>query len=203
VQRVEHALPYSQACENNKQHILEVLRRYLSKPSSLLEIGGGSGQHAVFFAEKLAQVSWQSSDRPDNVDNLNLRIRQAQLPNLPDAIPLDVDRQPWKLPRCEAIFSANCLHIIGETSCVNFFAGVGQQLRSSGLLLIYGPFRYGGAYTSASNADFDRWLKRRNPASGIRDFEWIDSLAREQGLRLVEDQPMPANNQMLVWRKGE
>ena len=100
----------------------------------------------------------------------------------------------------DTVFSANCLHIVATDSVENFFAGVGMQLRAGGLLMVYGPFKYDGQFTSESNDRFDDWLKERNPQSGIRDFEWVNSLADRAGLDLLEDNPMPANNQLLVWQ---
>ena len=196
-------LPFSQACENNKQAILGVLKGHLSGGDSVLEIGGGTGQHVVFFAEYFPDLQWQSSDIPSNVDSLNLRITAAQLPNLAPAISLDVNDHLWNCPTSNAIYSANSLHIMSANSVKNFFAGAGRQLRDSGVLLVYGPFKYHGEFTTESNARFDLWLRDRDPLSGVRDFEWVNSLAESAGLNFVEDNSMPANNQFLVWRKME
>lgn len=196
---MDDSLPFSQASENNKLPILEVLQRHLPGKSILLEIGGGSGQHAVFYAGQFPELRWQSSEFPAAVDTLNLRIVPANLLNLPKAIALDVNEPAWKCARVEAIYSANCLHIISAASVENFFVGVGRTLQAGGLLLVYGPFKYHGEFTTESNAQFDRWLKHRDPHSGVRDFEWVNGLAGNIGLKLVEDNAMPANNQMLVW----
>lgn len=194
-------LPFSQASENNKRVILEVLARYLTRGDSVLEIGGGSGQHAVFFATCFRELHWQSSDISSNVDSLNLRISAAQLPNLPAAISLDVNDSDWNCPGCNVIYSANSLHIMSTASVENFFAGAGTKLRDNGVLLTYGPFKYDGAFTTESNAQFDLWLKDQDPRSGVRDFEWVNDLAESAGLTLLEDNAMPANNQFLVWKK--
>ncbi len=194
-------LPFSQPSENNKQVILDILKRHLATADSLLEIGGGSGQHAVFFAEQFPRLRWQSSDIPSNVDSLNLRIAAAQLPNLPAAFALDVNDAPWNCCQCKAIYTANSLHIMSADSVENFFDGVAGQLQEGGRLMVYGPFRYDGAFTTESNARFDLWLKGRDPLSGIRDFEWVNSLASNAGLQLLEDNAMPANNQFLIWKK--
>lgn len=194
-------LPFSQACENNKQVILQVLQRHLQEGDRVLELAGGTGQHAVYFAENLPLLHWQSSDIPANVDILNLRIEAARLANLPSALTIDVDQPDWSCNEPTAIFSANSLHIMSADSVENFFKGVGENLEAEGKLIIYGPFKYAGEFTTASNADFDLWLKDRNPVSGIRDFEWVDDLAAKASLRLVEDNAMPANNQCLVWQK--
>ncbi len=195
------ALPFSQACENNKHPILDVLQRHLLHTQSLLEIGGGTGQHAVFFAAQFPQLKWQSSEYPPAVDTLNLRLCQSSLANLPAAIAIDVNAATWNCAVVDAIYSANCLHIVSTTAVEKFFAGVGRNLPVGGLLLVYGPFKYRGEFTTDSNAQFDLWLKSRNPLSGVRDFEWVNELAENIGLVLLEDNSMPANNQMLVWRK--
>jgi len=195
-------LPYSQASENNKLPILEVFQRYLADKKSLLEIGGGSGQHAVFFAEQFPQLCWQSSDLPANVHNLNLRIEHAQKPNLPGAFGLDVNQADWPCDKFDVIFSANSLHIMSADSVENFFAGAGRHLEENGMLLMYGPFKYGGDFTTESNARFDLWLKDRDPVRGVRDVEWVCDLAKTAGLRLIEDNVMPANNQLVIWLKA-
>lgn len=194
-------LPFSQSCENNKLPILEVLQRHLPGKSSALEIAGGTGQHAVFFAGSFPHLQWLSSDVPEAVATLNIRIALARLPNLPEAIALDANDAEWNCAVVDAIFSANSLHIMPATSVEKFFAGVGRKLRERGLLLVYGPFKYHGEFITPSNAQFDLWLKVRNAFSGVRDFEWVNKLARDNRMELLEDNVMPANNQLLVWRK--
>ena len=193
--------PFSQASENNKFPILDVLKHHLNNRRSLLEIGGGTGQHAAFFARQFPEIIWQSSDIHSNVKTLNLRIASAKLKNLPLATSLDVNEETWKYGFYDAIFSANCLHIISEDSVINFFKGTSKHINDGGVLLVYGPFKYRGKFTTESNAGFDRWLKARDPKSGIRDFEWTNELAEEVGFSLVEDNAMPANNQLLAWAK--
>ena len=149
---MDSSLPFSQACENNKQPILNVLQRHLPNKETLLEIGGGTGQHAVFFAEQFPELQWQSSEYPTEVNTLNQRITLANLPNLPKAIAVDVNKPVWKCELVDAIFSANCLHIMSAQSVEKFFAGVGRNLLGGGLLLVYGPFKYRGKFTTESNA---------------------------------------------------
>ena len=199
---MERSFPFSQACENNQQPILDVLRRHLKGPLRVLEIGGGTGQHAVFMARHLPEVNWQSTDVPDNVDSLNLRIAHARLPNLPAAVALDVADPSWPGTPVDAIFTANTLHIMSMASVREFLRGVERHLAPGGQLLVYGPFRYNGAFTTESNARFDLWLRERDENSGVRDFEEIDRLANDSGLTLVQDYMMPANNQLLVWQRG-
>ncbi len=192
--------PFSQASENNKSAILAILEIVLKDCRSILEIGGGTGQHAVFFAEQIPHLLWQSTDIPSHVDSLNLRIKQAALPNLPEATSLDVNDDIWECAQFDAVFTANSLHIMSAESVESLFAALPAHLNDSALLIVYGPFRYQGEFTTESNARFDIWLKQRNPLSGVRDFEWVNELAENAGLHLIADNPMPANNQLLVWR---
>jgi cyclopropane fatty-acyl-phospholipid synthase-like methyltransferase len=194
-------LPFSQASENNKRYILEILRRHLAGTLRVLEIGSGTGQHAVYFAEAMPELTWQASDTSEMIATLAPRINTARLSNLPNPVEIDVNQANWCVAPVEAIFTANTLHIIDSASVENFFHGAGRCLDRNGLLLVYGPFKYKGEFTTASNASFDIWLKARDPESGVRDFEWVEGLARSQGMVLVEDNAMPANNQLLVWRK--
>ena len=200
---LEEHLHYSQACENNKQPILKVLRKYISSQENLLEIAGGTGQHGEFFAQKFPNLYWQTSDLPEAVAELNLRITAANLRNLPLALPLDVNDSNWGMNNYELLFTANSLHIMSEKSVERFFAGIPGVIKKQGLVFIYGPFKYEGKYTTESNAQFDEWLKTRDPKSGIRDFENINTLAANAGLSLVVDESMPANNQILIFSRSE
>ena len=197
-------LPFSDACERNKGPILDVLRRWLGDTAGVvLEVGSGTGQHAVYFAKNLPQLSWQPTDQGEHLAALTARVGVEGPCNLLPPLELDVaaSRWPCDVDSIDAIYSANTLHIMDWAHVKAFFRGVGRVLRADGLLLIYGPFRYGGQYTSHSNHAFDDALRRRDPDSGIRDFEAVDALAVAQGLTLVDDVAMPANNQTLVWRK--
>lgn len=192
--------PFSQACENNRQPILDVLRQYLGEATAVLEIGAGTGQHAVHFAAALPHLRWQPGDRADNLPGIRAWVTAAALPNLAEPIAFDVNDATWPAAG-DAIFSANTLHIMGWPEVQRFFAGAGAALGSGGLLIVYGPFNYGGSHTSASNADFDRWLRCRDSASGIRDAEAVQRLADDAGFDPVADHAMPANNRTLVWRR--
>jgi cyclopropane fatty-acyl-phospholipid synthase-like methyltransferase len=194
-------LTVSEACERNKGPILEVLRIELAGAACVLEVGSGTGQHAVHFAAGLPHLVWQPSELPENLPPLVERVRLEGGENLRVPLALDVRDDPWELPPVDAVFSANTLHIMAWSAVHEFFRGVGAVLRSPGVLCIYGPFRFHGAHTSDSNADFDHWLKARDPGSGVRDFEALDALARAQGLTFTADHAMPANNRTLVWRK--
>jgi len=191
----------SEACERNKEPILAVLRAELAHCEQVLEIGSGTGQHAVHFATHLPQLAWQPSELPANLAPLAERLRRADLPNLRAPLALDVRERPWRVPAVDAVFSANTLHIMAWEAVQEFFAGVGALLGAPGVLCVYGPFRFGGRHTSDSNAAFDLYLRERDPSSGIRDFEALDALARAQGLTFSADYPMPANNRTLLWRR--
>tara|TARA_B100000686_G_scaffold349361_1_gene442599 strand:+ start:709 stop:1314 length:606 start_codon:yes stop_codon:yes gene_type:complete len=193
-------LPFSQASENNKIPIFKTIRPYLSQVSTVFEVGSGTAQHGEYFAEKFPGLVWQCSEVPEGLEITQQRIRAKALPNLPAAKALDVNYKDWNCKRYECVFSANSLHIMSANSMVNFFRGVNQCMEEFAWLLLYGPFKYNGKFTTESNARFDDWLKQRDPASGVRDFEKVQELAATAGLSLQEDNPMPANNQLLVFK---
>lgn len=193
--------PFSQACENNKRPILAVLQQAFANVERVLEIGSGTGQHAVFFAESMPWLFWQPSDRAENLPGIRAWTAGAGLDNLALPVELDVSMAPWPIGSIDGVFSANTAHIMSWAAVELFMAGVGAHLASGGVLCLYGPFNYSGRYTSASNAQFDTWLQSRDPDSGIRDFEAIECLAQAAGLTLLADHAMPANNRTLVWRK--
>jgi SAM-dependent methyltransferase len=197
------SLPFSEACERNKGPILDVLQRWLGGQAGVvLEIGAGTGQHAVHFARHLPQLNWQPTERLEHLSALTSRIEVEGSCNLLAPLELDVEQVAWPCAAdsIDAVYTANTLHIVSWPQVQALFRGVGRVLRDDGLLIIYGPFCYGGQFTNHSNAAFDDSLRLRDPLSGIRDFEAVDALASNQGLRLVEDCAMPANNQTLVWR---
>ncbi|WP_448132682.1 DUF938 domain-containing protein [Stenotrophomonas rhizophila] len=201
---------WSEACERNREPILAVLQRHLHDRTRVLEIGSGTGQHAAYFAAQLPHLQWQASDHPDYLPGIAERLAQAALPNAPAPWSLQAVLSPrpglGPLPEAprgfDAVFSANTLHIMSWAHVQALFAGLPAVMADNALLCIYGPFNYGGAFSSDSNRQFDAWLKARDPDSGIRDAEAVDALAAAQGLRLVEDVAMPANNRLRVWRRG-
>jgi Protein of unknown function (DUF938) len=194
--------PYSESCEQNREPILAVLREVFSDRSYVLEIGSGTGQHAVYFGAELPHLRWQTGDVPLHHPGIRLWLDEAALPNVLPPIALDVNQKAWRNGRYDAVFSANTLHIMNWLEVEHFFDGVADVLEAGGVLTVYGPFNYDNAYTSDSNARFDAWLKARDPASGVRDFEAVDALARARGLALQQDVAMPANNRTLVWRRA-
>lgn len=199
------AKPHAPSCDRNRDPILAVLREHFADCRRVLEIGSGTGQHAVHFAAAMPPLDWQCSEFADNLPGIRLWLDEAGLRNTPAPIALDVAHGPWPAAGgFDAVFTANTLHIMGWAEVEAFFAGVGQVLRDApgGTLVVYGPFNYGGAYTSDSNRDFDVWLKARDPRSAIRDFEAVDALAAAAGLRLAADVAMPANNRCLAWQRS-
>jgi len=194
--------PYSPSCDRNRAPILAVLRDHFGTHHHVLEIGSGTGQHAVHFAAAMPWLRWQCSDVADNLPGIRMWLDEVALPNTPAPIELDVARGPWPTQSFDAVFSANSLHIMGWGEVEALFAGLDGAMAPDATLVVYGPFNYGGAYTSDSNREFDGWLKARDPRSAIRDFEAVDALARAIGLRLHADVAMPANNRCLVWRRG-
>lgn len=194
--------PYAESCEQNRDPILAVLREVFSDRRRVLEIASGTGQHAVYFGGALAHLTWQTSELPENHAGIRAWLDEAGLPNVLPPLALDVNDTAWPLEPVDAVFNANTVHIVAWPAVEHMFAGIGRVLAVDGCLCLYGPFNYGGAYTSESNARFDAWLKARDPHSGVRDFEAIDRLAAEQGLVLTRDIAMPANNRTLVWRKA-
>ncbi len=193
--------PFSEACERNQEPILDVLRQVFADRRRVLEIGSGTGQHAVFFGAGLPQLAWQTSDVPDNHPGILAWLEQACLPNVLPPLALDINSADWPRQQFDAVFSANTLHIVAWPEVERMFAGIARVLQRGGVLAIYGPFNYGGRYTTDSNARFDEWLKARDAASGIRAFENVDALARSYGFELERDFAMPANNRTLVWRR--
>ncbi len=193
--------PYSTACDNNREPIFNELQRLLANSLSVLEIGSGTGQHAVHFARGLSHLSWQCSDVNENHHGIIQWLEEAELPNTPPPIALDVNQSDWPEQKFDAVFSANAIHIMSWDSVKSMFKGVARVLEKNGVCILYGPFNYDNKYTSESNARFDVWLKNRDPESGIRNFEDVDLLAQEAQLTLQEDIAMPANNRILCWQK--
>lgn len=192
--------PFSAASERNREPILAVLREHFADRRSVLEIGSGTGQHAVYFSEALPQLIWQTSDRDENHEGIRLWLADAASPNIKTPLTLDVGGV-WPTQQYDAIYSANTLHIMSWSEVEQMFARLPQVMTSDAKLAVYGPFNYEGQFTSDSNAAFDAALRAAVPHRGIRDFEAVDILARRAGLQLVEDRAMPANNRCLVWQR--
>jgi len=191
------------APERNKTPILEVLQRILPEAGTLLEVASGTGQHAAYFARSLPGWRWQPSDvDPKNLASIAAYWEQAQLPNLVEPRALDVCADDWGTGPLDAVFNANMIHISPWACCEGLLRGSARHLRAGGQLILYGPFRIGGAHTASSNHDFDADLRGRNASWGVRDLETVAELALTLGLELRERVEMPANNQCVVFARG-
>ncbi|TDJ35879.1 MAG: DUF938 domain-containing protein [Gammaproteobacteria bacterium] len=191
----------SESSERNKEPILRVLQQVLPVAGTVLEIGSGTGQHAVYFGAGFPDLVWQTSDLAENHADIRAWLDEAGLGNVRLPLTLDVDAGQWPHEPVEAVFSANTAHIMSWGQVQAMLSGVGQVLADGGVLCLYGPFNYDGNYTSESNAAFDRFLRDRDPQSGIRDFEAINACLKEAGLVLWRDYAMPNNNHLVVWKK--
>ena len=199
--------PFSRSADNNKDHILEQLRACLKPGAAVLEIASGTGQHGLHFSHAMPEITWQCSDLDLDTFSLANTLAQNIRANLPPPLSLDIGNWPDLPQTYDAIYSANCIHIVGEELLTPYVAGAAASLNPGGLMLLYGPYKYGGEFTTPSNADFDQFLRNTYPgvegggSGGIKDFERLDAMAQARGLQLVRDIAMPANNQFLIWRK--
>ncbi len=193
--------PFAESCEQNKLPILAVLEEIFTEAGNVFEVGSGTGQHAVFFSEQMPHLNWYPSDLPTEIPGMKLWLVEVEHDRIKEPSELDVMAGQWPFNEMDYVYTANTTHIIGWSEVVAMFAGVGRSLKSGGLFAQYGPFNYGGEYTSDSNARFDVWLKDRDPKSGIRNFEDLVRLAEENGMKFYKDFEMPANNRILVWQK--
>lgn len=193
--------PYSESCVKNQAPILEVLQAIFANQRSVLEIASGTGQHAVHFGRGLPHLTWQTSELIQNHAGILAWLNEAKLPNVLPPVAIDVNDDQWPVGRVDTVFSANTVHIISWPAIERMFAGIARVLSAGGILCLYGPFNYGGEFTSESNAHFDVWLKSRDTNSGVRNFEDINRLAEMHGLFLLKDISMPSNNRTLVWQR--
>ena len=192
---------FSQAADNNKAPILTALIEWLADRARVLEVGSGAGQHAVHMAQALPRIAWQPTDCSDVLPALINNVSAYGGENVLTPISLDLGLNQWPPVPVDCVYAANVMHIVSPAFGENLIRGAAKSLAESGLLVLYGPYKYSGAFTTPSNANFDQWLKTRDRQSGIRDFEWVCGLATDAGLALVEDRSMPANNQMLAFRR--
>ena len=192
--------PYAESCDQNRDVIFSVIEPLLAQSYSVLEIGSGTGQHAVYFSQKLPHLTWQTSDRTENIGGIKLWLTDSGQQQ-PEPVVLDVSQKTWPDLECDTVFTANTCHIMNQDSVAAMFRGVGKLLPDGGQFIIYGPFNYNQQYTSQSNERFDQWLKSRDPESGIRHFEELNHLSEQAGMHLVNDFAMPANNRILHWVK--
>ena len=196
-----HRKPYAEACDENGPHILKVLKASMPAHGDLLEIGSGTGQHAVMFAEALPDIQWHTSDMSEMHEGIQMWLDEVELPNLHSPVALDVLNDNWPEQTFDAVYSANTAHIMPEEAVEAMFQGVAKILKPGAPFLLYGPFMYDGEHTSESNWRFDRWIRSWEKHRGIRDVSWLKSIAEPLGLMLEEDIEMPVNNRILLWRK--
>lgn len=194
--------PYSEACDNNKVPILNEIALLFRKCVDIFEIGSGTGQHAVFFAEKVPTLQWHTSDRIENHSGIIQWLDESRLQNVTYPIELDVTKGSWPDRQFDAVFTANTCHIMHWHEVVAMFEGVKALLSTGSLFVIYGPFNYGNKYTSESNKRFDKMLKQRDPESGLRNYEELMLLANNNSFGCVKDIAMPANNRLLVLKQA-
>lgn len=193
--------PYSESCDQNKDPILSVIQPLLRNCTNVLEIGSGTGQHAIYFAENMPHVCWHPSDCAEYLPGITQWLDEAGLENSSSPIELDVSSSAWPSIDVDAIFTANSVHIMSWKNVQDLFHGVGQLLETNGQFIVYGPFNYDNQYSSESNARFDDWLRSRNTESSIKNFEDVCQLAEQNGMFLVNDYEMPVNNRILHWTK--
>lgn len=193
---------HSPSCERNKDPILTVLREIFTVPGLVLEIGSGSGQHAVHFARGLPHMEWQPTDIAENLPGISAWRAEAGLPNLREPLVLDLFADGWPVREAQTLVCINTIHIVSWPGVERLFAGAGRVLAPGGIMYVYGPYRYAGRPLEPSNEDFDRWLKACDPASGVRLFEDVNRLAGQHGLVLAGDRAMPANNRSIWWQKS-
>ena len=193
--------PFAESCVENRDPIIGVLREHLGDCRELLEIGSGTGQHAVYFAPHFPELIWHTSDRQENHAGIRAWLHEYRPSNIRPPVRLDVLLDPWPDQLFDAVFSANTAHIMSTDAVTAMFDGVGRVLRPQGRFLLYGPFNIDGNYTAPSNERFDAWLRERDPEMGIRDRGWLQGLATAAGMELTDDIEMPVNNRTLIWRK--
>ena len=192
--------PYAESSEINKTPILAVLKEIFAERKRVLEIASGTGQHAVHFGRELPHLIWQPSELMQNLAGIQAWLDEAQLPNVLAPLPINVNDPRWPVTPVDAIFNANTVHIISWPEVERLFEHIAHAIEPGGCVCFYGPYNYGGKFTSESNARFDVWLKSRDPNSGVRDFEAVNKLAASHNLDLQRDIAMPSNNRMLVWQ---
>ncbi|EAS47860.1 hypothetical protein GB2207_08626 [marine gamma proteobacterium HTCC2207] len=194
--------PFSQACENNKEPIFDLLAPLLQDKTHLLEIGSGTGQHAVWFAPQLPHLIWQTSDLIENHQGILQWLDDYPAANLRAPITLNVAEAQWPDVSADAVYTANTAHIMAWHEVQAMFEKVSSNLPANGIFSLYGPMKYAGEHTSESNRFFDLRLRERVAHRGIREFHEINQLALNGDLILLDDHAMPANNRLLIWQKS-
>ena len=194
--------PYSPACETNKDPILNVLKDVITQEDRrLLEIGSGTGQHAVYFAPHFPQVEWYPTDVSVSLKGMSLWFHEHQIRNIQKPSRLEVGKDELPKLKFDLIFTANTFHVMHWKECKSLIKMFGGRLREGSRVLIYGPFKYDGQFTSVAHEELDQELKAKDPSSGIRAFEDVNNAMIKNGFELMLDVDMPENNQMLVYNR--
>ncbi len=194
--------PHAPACDRNRQVILDVLNQVIQpQDKQLLEIGSGTGQHAVFMSAHFPNLIWQTSDLEENHTGIKLWLAEEKSPQLKSPVHYQAGKTIFPSGDFDVVYTANTLHIMSWENVQSLINDLGNHLKAGSRVVIYGPFNYNGQFTSESNAKFELWLKDQNPESGIRDFELVNALMLAHGFELLIDKTMPANNRCLVFSK--
>ncbi len=194
--------PNAPSALRNQNAILEIISDEFQDCKAVLEIGSGSGQHAIFFASQMSWLTWQTSDLVANHHGINAWLEDADLDNVKAPLVLDVEAPLQTDDRFDAVFSANTAHIMSIAAVESMFSSAGRYLIGGGRFCLYGPFNQNGKFTSDSNRAFDVNLRSQDPAMGIRDLEILDGFAETSGLRRTGLYAMPANNMISIWSKN-
>lgn len=194
--------PTSDACDRNREPILKVLQDFITRDDRrLLEIGSGTGQHAVYLAPHFPQLAWYPTDVSGKLKGIKLWMHEAGTPNIQPPVRLEVGKDDFPKVKFDVVFTANTFHIMHWKEGKSLIKLLGHRLREGSRAIFYGPFKYEGQFTSPSNEAFDRNLKQSDPLSGIRSFEDVNNAMIKNGFELIADVDMPANNQMLIYSR--
>lgn len=194
--------PYSPACDRNKDPILSVMKSVITKDDRrLLEIGSGTGQHAVYMAPHFPFMEWYPSDVAQNIPGMKMWFDESRIPSIQPPTKLEIPKNELPKLKFDIVFTANTFHIMHWKECKSLMKMLAGRLREGSRVMIYGPFKYNNEFTSLSNAEFDASLKQRDPLSGIRSFEDILNVMVKNGFELIDDVEMPAHNRMLVFKR--
>jgi len=193
--------PFAEAAEQNKDPILQVIKKELEAGQTVLELGSGTGQHAVWFASQISGITWQPTDLAPNLAGIQQWVDESALPNVATPLALDVGVLPWPVKAADACYSCNTFHIVSTENVEAIFTGAAQVLSPDGKLIVYGPFSHAGKHQSESNERFDRHLRASDINAGVRDLYDLNLLAVQQGFREARIIPMPVNNQIAIWER--
>lgn len=192
--------PFAPACERNQEPILNQLREILIEGDHVLEIGSGTGQHAVYMTTHLPQINWTTSDLLNNHDGIKQWILSTSSQRILGPKEYESKKTALPIEQENIVFTANTLHIMGPSYVQQLIDDIANAPTVE-KFITYGPFNYNGTFTSESNAKFNIWLQETFPEGGIRDFEWIQSELASKGFSLDRDIEMPANNRLIVFHR--